>query len=452
MTAGMLLNSRHYLALGIPYGSDAKRVRKAYHTLALQWHPDKHVDPHEKEHATKQFQAVQEAYEALCGGAAVGGQDTTELEAWRVQKEADRRKREEERRKWREAKEAELDAAENERRRRFAERDAEIEARFTAHKRRQSKEQKTEEMRKTFMEEQQKLHQQVSDWRKEVERKAQAVEARKQNREAQQKKFEDCVREMKAWADALGSAAEQRAEEQRQAAQVEVQGPFQAQAGSDIHFSDRPSLRERARRLTEVNMEPFCPPTEVDSSGPCEGQTAFGPSSGKVPARSSNSTPPRDNQADATDAMDECREPQRSDAGNTETASYKFSQRIQENRLSENEVEELKEVWYQRMREACESLMMKASLNKDDQGLDGVSSKDLLDALAAETPSLIEAEEDVVEAGKVHDAFPGWVEPSACSRLGELLTNAFQDPTIQAQQAFIDMEASIDRLRCDATE
>mmetsp|Transcript_36964 Transcript_36964/g.85261 ORF Transcript_36964/g.85261 Transcript_36964/m.85261 type:complete len:817 (-) Transcript_36964:48-2498(-) len=54
-------NYRHYAALGLQHGASAEDVRRAYHRLALQCHPDKNNSPDAAEH----FRKVKEAYEAL---------------------------------------------------------------------------------------------------------------------------------------------------------------------------------------------------------------------------------------------------------------------------------------------------------------------------------------------------------------------------------------------------
>merc|ERR1719214_358762 len=58
--------ARHYQTLGLEYGADPAAIKKAYHRLALQWHPDKQgCSSEERSHATSMFQAVQRSYEAL---------------------------------------------------------------------------------------------------------------------------------------------------------------------------------------------------------------------------------------------------------------------------------------------------------------------------------------------------------------------------------------------------
>ncbi|EKX33507.1 hypothetical protein GUITHDRAFT_56395, partial [Guillardia theta CCMP2712] len=40
-----------------------REVKKAYHKMALKWHPDRH--PSNKELADKKFKEIQEAYDVL---------------------------------------------------------------------------------------------------------------------------------------------------------------------------------------------------------------------------------------------------------------------------------------------------------------------------------------------------------------------------------------------------
>lgn len=52
-----------YKILGIQRGASATEIKKAYHQLALRYHPDK--NPHNKEEAEKKFKEVSEAYDVL---------------------------------------------------------------------------------------------------------------------------------------------------------------------------------------------------------------------------------------------------------------------------------------------------------------------------------------------------------------------------------------------------
>ena len=47
------------------HGASAAEIKKAYKKLAVKWHPDKHTGEASKARATKKFQEIAEAYEAL---------------------------------------------------------------------------------------------------------------------------------------------------------------------------------------------------------------------------------------------------------------------------------------------------------------------------------------------------------------------------------------------------
>jgi DnaJ family protein C protein 3 len=53
----------YYKVLGLPRTASPKEIKKAYRTLALEWHPDKNQD--NKEEAEKKFQEISEANEVL---------------------------------------------------------------------------------------------------------------------------------------------------------------------------------------------------------------------------------------------------------------------------------------------------------------------------------------------------------------------------------------------------
>lgn len=147
--------SKHYHVLGLQEGADLAEIKKAYHRLALQWHPDKHSSPRSKAHATNKFQAVQRAYEALSSELAreraliehTRAQVAAKRQFWVIsaeerdsqradferecaEREAERQKREEERRAFCAQREAQLEKDEQERRRLFEERERLQEARF----------------------------------------------------------------------------------------------------------------------------------------------------------------------------------------------------------------------------------------------------------------------------------------------------------------------------------
>lgn len=53
----------HYDILGVEKNASSDEIKKAYKTLAKEWHPDKNID--KPEVAKKKFQEIQEAYEIL---------------------------------------------------------------------------------------------------------------------------------------------------------------------------------------------------------------------------------------------------------------------------------------------------------------------------------------------------------------------------------------------------
>ncbi|RHY69814.1 hypothetical protein DYB34_006872 [Aphanomyces astaci] len=55
----------HYEVLGVERDATAGELRKAFHKLALKWHPDKIKDGQDVEAATQVFQEIQSAYEVV---------------------------------------------------------------------------------------------------------------------------------------------------------------------------------------------------------------------------------------------------------------------------------------------------------------------------------------------------------------------------------------------------
>jgi len=62
-----------YSRLGIPKESSPEKIKTAYRSMAMKWHPDKHPG-HEIE-AKKEFNAISEAYEILKDGVSRGKYD-----------------------------------------------------------------------------------------------------------------------------------------------------------------------------------------------------------------------------------------------------------------------------------------------------------------------------------------------------------------------------------------
>jgi curved DNA-binding protein CbpA len=52
-----------YEALEVPLGASKLDVKKAYRKLAMQWHPDKHLE--NPDEAKAKFQEIQKAYDNL---------------------------------------------------------------------------------------------------------------------------------------------------------------------------------------------------------------------------------------------------------------------------------------------------------------------------------------------------------------------------------------------------
>lgn len=135
----------HYQTLGVPVGSNIDTVRRAYRSLALRWHPDKHPDPEARAGAAEQFLDVQAAYEALSGTDGRGTQPcllSRKVNAkWKAELDERRREREEKQRSWTlemEKLEARLAEEEADRRRQISELDDAFDARLAAARRERS--------------------------------------------------------------------------------------------------------------------------------------------------------------------------------------------------------------------------------------------------------------------------------------------------------------------------
>ncbi|ESQ28104.1 hypothetical protein EUTSA_v10019285mg [Eutrema salsugineum] len=56
----------YYEILGVAVDSSAEKIRRAYHKLAMKWHPDRWTkDPLRSVEAKRRFQQIQEAYSVL---------------------------------------------------------------------------------------------------------------------------------------------------------------------------------------------------------------------------------------------------------------------------------------------------------------------------------------------------------------------------------------------------
>ena len=53
-----------YEVLGVERDASDSQIKRAYHKLALRYHPDK--NPEQVEETSRKFREVVEAYEALC--------------------------------------------------------------------------------------------------------------------------------------------------------------------------------------------------------------------------------------------------------------------------------------------------------------------------------------------------------------------------------------------------
>ncbi|XP_004646153.1 dnaJ homolog subfamily B member 8 [Octodon degus] len=74
--------ANYYEVLGVQAGASADDIKKAYHKLALRWHPDK--NPDNKEEAEKKFKQVSEAYEVLSDPKKRSVYDRAGCNSWRA--------------------------------------------------------------------------------------------------------------------------------------------------------------------------------------------------------------------------------------------------------------------------------------------------------------------------------------------------------------------------------
>merc|ERR1711879_207281 len=54
-----------YKVLGVNKDATDKEIKKAFHKLSLQWHPDRHKDSEDKEEAERKYKEIVEAYDVL---------------------------------------------------------------------------------------------------------------------------------------------------------------------------------------------------------------------------------------------------------------------------------------------------------------------------------------------------------------------------------------------------
>ncbi|EFH65071.1 DNAJ heat shock N-terminal domain-containing protein [Arabidopsis lyrata subsp. lyrata] len=60
------IKQTYYEILGVAVDSSAEQIRRAYHKLAMRWHPDRWTkDPFRSGEAKGRFQQIQEAYSVL---------------------------------------------------------------------------------------------------------------------------------------------------------------------------------------------------------------------------------------------------------------------------------------------------------------------------------------------------------------------------------------------------
>lgn len=60
---GGIKQTSYYEILGVAVDSSTEQIRRAYHKLAMRWHPDRWTkDPIRSGEAKRRFQQIQEAY------------------------------------------------------------------------------------------------------------------------------------------------------------------------------------------------------------------------------------------------------------------------------------------------------------------------------------------------------------------------------------------------------
>jgi preprotein translocase subunit Sec63 len=59
----MASKKKYYKILGIPFDASDAEIKKAYHKLALKYHPDRNNEPE----AEEKFKEIREAYAVLSG-------------------------------------------------------------------------------------------------------------------------------------------------------------------------------------------------------------------------------------------------------------------------------------------------------------------------------------------------------------------------------------------------
>lgn len=73
-------NNNYYKILGIQPSATLSEIKKAYKTLAVKWHPDKHP-PEEKQEAESRFKEILEAYQGLTKVQQEDGEEKNNQEA-----------------------------------------------------------------------------------------------------------------------------------------------------------------------------------------------------------------------------------------------------------------------------------------------------------------------------------------------------------------------------------